>query len=50
MKRHFLVLFAIAVFVTALTTTASGQTSPVKVNGFYIARERSKARGSIREI
>jgi len=33
MKRHFLVLFAIAVFVTALTTTASGQTSKtVRVN------------------
>jgi hypothetical protein len=27
MKRHFLVLFAIAVFVTALTTNASGQTA-----------------------
>ena len=33
MKRHFLVLFAIAVFVTALTTTASGQMSKtVKTN------------------
>ena len=33
MKRHFLILFAIAVFVTALATTAFGQTpKTVRVN------------------